>query len=80
MSEIIEKLSSFAKAVLGTSNDEMRSIVSDLKKYGDIRSAIQHLTENVDTLKKEAVGRQKSKSRTRESEGLFELCSFKPCL
>ena len=53
VSDIIEKLSPLANAVRGTRNIDMQSLVSDLNKYRDIKSAVQRLTENLESLKKE---------------------------
>jgi hypothetical protein len=53
VADIIEKLSPVANAVMGTSNVDMQSLISDLSKYKDIKSAVQRLTENLEPLKKE---------------------------
>ena len=51
--DIIEKFNPLANAVID-GKPEMQSLVSDLKKYANIKSAIQALSSNLDSLKKEA--------------------------
>lgn len=53
VANIIEKLSPLANAVIDGKPD-VQSLVSDLKKYGNIKSAVQALTSDLDSLKKEA--------------------------
>ena len=51
--DIIEKFNPLANAVID-GKPEMQSLVSDLKKYGNIKSAVHALTSDLDSLKNEA--------------------------
>ena len=53
VADIIKKLSPVANNVLNTSNVDIQSLVSDLNKYRGIKSAIENLINNLDTLRKD---------------------------
>jgi hypothetical protein len=68
VADIIEKFSPLADAVIDGKPD-VQSLASDLNKYSNIKSAIQALTSDVDSLKKEA-GHLMSQNQDLKQENL----------